>query len=395
MAGAISFLLGVGFLLALAAVSESTPEEKLFALNVAMGGAIVYMALGGWLAVQAASGLGGTPSGPMPLRWPWFLLPLFPVCVGVGQVMALHPGRLPWLFPIVNVAMVSIPSLSIAALVAWRYRRANPLAWPMSWREWTSAFIYGAVGATTIAGIVNTLYLYGAAEWLVHREGLGGLPLEDAIRGLPRGWGSFLDLSALSFVAPLNEESWKSFIVALFFFRRGGPARCFAWGALAGSGFNLLETFVNSLGAVSPDALADATINSQWWLFATARGGTAAMHGLATGMAALGMYGVLRRKPRYIPGLPAGMLLHGTWNFLVWVVVGDAIFSGAGPDSRLLDALGFGGMLVLAAMSFALLWYFSGALRDERPAAIYQLLGMAPKAIPASQPDPVLASEAV
>lgn len=345
----------------------------------------MYIALGGFLVVQAASALGGSTSGRMPLRWPLFLLPLFPVFVVAGQAIASNPGSLPWLFPFVNAAMVSIPSLSIAALVAWRYSRAHPFAWPVSWREWTTGFVYGAVGATSAAIVINTSYILLMGELLIRRNGLGQLPFDVAITELPRRWGIFLDVSTLSFAGPLDEEFWKGMVVAFFFFRRGGAARCFMWGVLAGTGFNLLETFSNSLGVVSPDALADQTIGQQWWWFAVARSGTAAMHGLAAGLAALGFYGLFRRTPRYLIGFASSLLLHGTWNLLVYAVWGDLMFSRQGPDSTALDVLGLAGMVALFAGSLAMLWVLSGALRDEWPAPIYRLLGMLPA--PASPPE--------
>lgn len=340
--------------------------------------------LGGFLVVQATSALGGTSSSPMPFGWAPFLLPFFPFCVIIGQLIAMNPDSLPWLFPITNVAMVSIPSLAIAAVVAGRYTRANPWCWPISWREWTSGFVYGAIGATSVAGIVNSLYIRLMAAWLVSAHDIPG-DLDTAVLALPRHWGIFLDVSALSIVAPLNEEFWKGMLVGFFFFRHGNAARCFVWGVLAGTGFNLLETFVNSLGAISPDALADRTIGTEWWWFASARAGTAAMHGLASGLSALGFYGLFRGNPRYLLGYGAGVLLHGTWNLLVYAVWGDTIFSQAGPDSLALDIVGITGMILLFGASLGLLWYLSGALADGVPAPIYSLLRMRP----APSPTPV------
>ncbi|MCC6382104.1 MAG: PrsW family intramembrane metalloprotease [Dehalococcoidia bacterium] len=382
VAGALAFLGGAASALALVGIEESDPQTRLWRINVFAGSAVVYLLLGGFLVVQATSALGGASSSPWRLPRPWLALPLFPALVAAGQWLALHPERLSWLFPLVNVGMVCIPSLAIAAFVARRYVARHPLAWPISWREWTTGLIYGAIGATTIAGVINTAYLVGVGAWLVSVKGHGFVfPLDDGLRTLPAGWGVFLDLTTLSVVAPLNEELWKALLVALFFFRRGGAARCFVWGVLAGTGFNLLETFQNSLSAVSPDALAEQTIGNSWWLFATARAGTAAMHGLASGLSALGLYGLLRRRPTFLLGYPAGVLLHGTWNLLVYAVVGDALLSGRGPDSRLLDVVGLGGLLLVFAASCGMLWLLSGRLRDEGPAPIYRLLGMRPAVV--------------
>lgn len=346
--------------------------------------ALVYLGLGGFLVVSAASALGKAPSSPLRARRAWLgiLLP-FPILVFVGQLLAENPGEGPWLFPFVNVAMVSLPSIAIALFVAGRYQEANPLSWPISRREFSSGFVYGAIGATTVAGIINTIYILAAGTILVHRHG-ADLPFSDfdtALRTLPRGWGIFLDLTTISVVAPLNEEFWKGMLVAFFFFRKGGAARCFTWGVLAGAGFNLLETFSNSLAAVSPEAAADTTLGSEWWFFALARTGTAAMHATATGLVALGFYGAFRRRPEYLGGLIAGPLIHAAWNFLVYCVWGDGFLTGAGPDSRWLDLLGGAGLIALFLATVLLLWAFSGRLRDEAPAHIYRLIGMAPAGV--------------
>jgi hypothetical protein len=185
-------------------------------------------------------------------------------------------------------------------------------------------------------------------------------------------------------------------LVAFFFFRRGGAARCFLWGVLAGAGFNLLETFQNSLGVLNTSAVADQTLSGRWWLFACARAGTGTIHSLATGLSALGFYGLLRRNPRYLIGYPAGVLLHGTWNFLVYTVSGDAMFSRAWPDTTPLDVAGSIGLLAVFVGAVALLWVLSGSLRDDGPAPIYRLLGMRPSPPGAKEqaddlPQPLLA----
>jgi hypothetical protein len=379
--GAVSFLTGASVLLALGSLDDD-PESRLFELNVILSTATVYLGLGTVLTVTAASALGKTASSPMRVDRAWWLalaVP-FPFLVAAGQFLAGEPERAPWVFPFVNVAMVSIPSMVIALLVFTRYARANPWSWPVSRREWASGFIYGAVGATSIAGVINTLYLIGMSVLLISTvgDGLDVNEFDSGVRSLPKGWGIFLDVSTLSIVAPLNEEFWKGMLVAFFFFRRGGVARCFLWGVLAGTGFNLLETYSNSLSAVDPDAIADSTIGSEWWFFALARTGTAAMHGLATGFAAIGFYAIFRRKWRYLPALLAGPLFHAAWNFFVYLIWGDAFLSEQGWDTRLLDILGAAGLIGEFLLSCYLLWRISGGLRDESPAPFYALLWMRP-----------------
>ncbi len=337
------------------------------------------MGLGGFLVVQAASSLGGVGSTAYRAKVPWLLLPLFPLAVIAGQLQATEPTRAAWVFPFVNLVVVAVPSILFASLVMSRYRQANPMSWPLSWREVTSGFTWGAIGATTFGGAVNTAYLILGGAWFVHHFGHGDVwDVGNNIWTLDGRAGVVFDLSVLSLVAPLNEEFWKGSLVALFFFRKGGAARCFAWGVLAGTGFNLLETFYNSLAAVDPNALAEQTIGSQWWLFAVGRAGTAFIHGGASGLSALGIYGVLRRRWGMAPLYLAGAACHGTWNALAYLADGDALLSGEAPDARWLDVVSIGGMFVLATFCVGFAWYLSGRLKDERPASIYGLLGMAP-----------------
>ena len=382
MVGSVAFLNGLAALALLGSISDD-PHEKLFDINVALGTAIVTLSLGGVLAYQAASSLGGVGSSAMSLpRWLWVapaMVAAFPALVGLGQLEVNHPETLPWLFPVTNVLIVSIPSLAIALGVAQRYLRFNAWAWPLSWREWSSAVIYGAIGATTVAAIINTLYLVFGAAFLINLKGHGdAFNVSDNLPTLPRAWGIAFDISVLSVVAPLNEEFWKGMLVAFFFFRKGGAARCFVWGVLAGAGFNILETFQNSLIIISPSEVSAQQIGHDWWLFATARAGTGAVHSAATGFSALGMCGLLRGRGRLAACYFIGVLIHGSWNFLNFTLAGDAILSQAGPDNDLLDVLSILGMIALFLACIALLWEMSRRLRDGSPAPIYRVLGMIP-----------------
>lgn len=388
--GGLAFLSGCLSLLTLLDLSDS-PRRKLFDINVALGTAIVTLSLGGMLVYQAASSLGRTPSSVMRVpRWRIVapaMVVAFAALVALGQQQVNNPERLPWLFPITNVLIVSLPSLAIALVVAQRYLATNAWAWPVSWREWSSAIIYGAIGATTIGGIINTLYLVVAGLLLIAVVGDGNeSDFLHGLEALPRGWGIAFDISVLSVVAPLNEEFWKGMLVAFFFFRKGGPARCYLWGVLAGAGFNILETFQNSLSIVDPGQVSQQQLNDEWWLFASARAGTGAVHSAATGFAALGFYGLFRRQPKYLLGYPAAVLIHGLWNFLNFTLAGDAFLSRAGPDSRLLDVLSVAGLCALFLACLVLLWEMPRRLRDGYPAPVYRMLGMLPATVNKGEP---------
>lgn len=382
-AGVLFFVSGlfITFATPFVLAEDVSPEQRLFNYNLFIVAGVVYLAFGGMLVYQSASSLGGVGSTAWRvnvLRL-WFAVPVFFAAILVGQTLVDDPDRAPWAFPAANLAVVAVPSMVVAALATHRYARENPLSWPLSWREWSSGFGYGAIGATTTAGVINTLYVIFGGALAIHLFGEGdAFDLEENLPTLPRTFGVAFDLSVLSLVAPLNEEFWKGLLVALFFFRRGGIARCFLWGVLAGAGFNLIETFTNSIAVVNPDALRDQQISGQWWVFAIARGGTSVLHGAAAGMSALGIAALLRRRWRYLWGYPAGVLLHGSWNFMAYVVSGDAFLSQAGPDSTLLDLGGIAGMAAIFVAGCTIIWTLSARLRDDRPAPVYMALGMLP-----------------
>ena len=386
--GALAFLTGLLTLFALADLPDS-PRRKLFQVNAALGTSVVMLSLGGMLVYQAASSLGRVGSTAMVVpRWRYIAPLAVAVFVGIvfiGQQQVNNPERLPWLFPATNLAIVCIPSFVIALVVAQRYTVFNRWAWPLSWREWSSGIIYGAVGATTAGGIINTLYLVIAGLVLVETVGDGDTDnFARALRSLPTGWGIAFDISVLSVVAPLNEEFWKGMLVAFFFFRKGGAARCFVWGVLAGAGFNILETFQNSIAIVNPAEVSRQQLSEDWWKFAIGRAGTSAVHSAATGLAALGFYGLFRHQPRYLIGYPLGVLIHGTWNFLNFTLVGDALLSQAGPDSQVLDVMSILAMCALFLACLTVLWEVPRRVRDAGPAPIYRVLRMVPAASPRS-----------
>lgn len=376
--GALTLPLGM-----LGSLSEPDPARRLLEIQILLGITVVSLSLGGLLAYHAASALGGSPSSKVSAAFPWPVLLLFPAFVAIGQWQASHAGWLPWLFPFVNLAMVSLPSLGIAALAVHGYQRSHRLAWPLTWREVSSAVIFGALGAIFLAGILNSAYALGGALAFVEVAGEEGGGLVERLQTLPTPVGVVYDLSVLSVFAPLNEEASKGFVVALFFYRRGGLARCFLWGVLAGAGFNISETFFNSLALFQQDEFADRTIGGQWWIFAVARAGTAAVHSAATGLAAIGFYGLFRRRWNLIAFYLAGVAIHASWNFLAYVNYGDAFLAGAAPDARWLDILSVVAMTALGLASLVLIAGLGRNLRDGGPAAVYTALGMAPRAVPA------------
>jgi hypothetical protein len=107
-------MVGLALLAGLLDLSENE-GRRLFEINVALGGGLVLLALGGFLVVEATSALGGSASPALRLKWPWYPLAGLPILIGIGQLMVNNPGRLPWLFPVVNIGIVALPSAAALA----------------------------------------------------------------------------------------------------------------------------------------------------------------------------------------------------------------------------------------------------------------------------------------
>jgi hypothetical protein len=163
---------GLVFLTGLTQLSRR-PDDRLFEINLFVGSATLFLGLGGFLVYQAASALGGAGSSAFARRVPWPLAALFPVAIAIGQLQANEPTRAPWLFPFVNLVVVGVPSLLVAWVAITRYAARNPLAWPVSWREAMSSFTWGAIGATSIGGLINSVYLVLAAAFVIDVAGRG------------------------------------------------------------------------------------------------------------------------------------------------------------------------------------------------------------------------------
>jgi RsiW-degrading membrane proteinase PrsW (M82 family) len=157
------------------------------------------------------------------------------------------------------------------------------------------SFSWGALFATTGAGVLNTVFIHGLTSLL-------GAPLASQL-------GTII-------VAPLTEEPLKALILIAIMFSRNfdNATDGFVYGAAIGLGFGMVENFLYFAGTID-----DA---GTWFMTVMVRTAcTAVMHAMATSIsgAALGWGKFRTRDIRVISGclgLFIAIGIHTLWNGL-------------------------------------------------------------------------------
>lgn len=322
VAAACSLLLGALFLLALmlpGGLGDPSLSVVVFALVAVGGGLGLLLAWAGW------RGLAGLPSRV--LRSPpfWLLAGLFVASVVLGELLRRSGMELS--FPVINFLATLLPSLALVALVVLPLQRAGVL---LTQRDLALQFSYGGLVATLLSGLAQLVAAFGVILGTgLLMSGLPGGPeaiqelnailqspdlLADPQLLLSRLLSLPLVLAGLLFVAvlvPVLEEVFKSLGVALVAAARGtlSPAQAFAMGVMAGAGFSFVEAVMTS-----------AAIPTEGWAITMLmRGGTALIHGLASGLMGLAWQAAMvqHRTGRFLGYAAAAVGLHGAWNAVV------------------------------------------------------------------------------
>jgi RsiW-degrading membrane proteinase PrsW (M82 family) len=229
----------------------------------------------------------------------------------------------------------ALPAGTILAFTAERLQN------PSTWRHMIISLLYGAVVATLLAAIIESV-LFVALVALLANFGIhvnfGENFLQTFDPSNPVQVLMFVLIASV--VAPLIEEGVKP-VGAIFLLPRvRGPAEAFLLGLAAGEGFAVIETLTYfGLG------------QADWITVAIDRVGAGLLHGVGAGMGALGWYYLVRGK-----GLPRRWL----WGYgaLAYAVVQHGIFNASG----LIGAVPLIGRWLSSARPLVLL----GALPIER-----------------------------
>ncbi len=363
IAGALAALGGLtlGLLLALSALLRQGGMLTTPLQNTTVALSVVSMGLAFGLALLWTGwrGLSGKPDGDFALpRWGWWLLALVAV-LGLGQ-LAISVSAMA-LLPFFHIAAGALPALlflSLATGAARKHGRAEPA------RPMTGSLSWGGTGAAGLAmsiefiillfvAILATFWLTSTNPDLVAR--LQDWALEMQRRGRFEDLGPLVPLitsplvalavlGGIGLVVPFIEEISKSLAVPLVALagRKLTKTDGFLLGVASGAGFAILEGMLNGSLALG--------MTGAWGAVMLLRGGTAAIHCLASGLAGWGWQAVLTER-KWGRGLALGVLaiaLHGTWNFLAGAQTLLSLRVSAGGGSSSLPGAWFTILIILA-----------------------------------------------
>lgn len=335
-------------------VASATVLFSLTALGCGLG---LALAGSGWLALQ------DRPAHRLRLPSPWLLSALFLLVLAAGELLRNNTFTA-ILLPPLHVLASLLPPLILVSAVASRLQRAGLL---LTWRDLIIQMSYGALVATVMAIVLEGVVSLTAITSATAVVGLlpGG---QDSLEALQRSLSiamvhgdpmaaiedfltpAFLLAAGLlvAVLTPLIEEVSKSLGVVWVGSGRQHflRAQAFAMGVMAGAGFSLTEALFN--GA--------AQLPNAWLGPVLLRASTVLIHGLATGLMALGWYEVLGGHfRRFFPYGLASLGLHGAWNaFGVLVaIVGVRMFAG-GSVRPFAEAGAAGLAAAMLALTYAL-----------------------------------------
>jgi hypothetical protein len=272
-------------------------------------------------------GLSGKPGHDFSLpAWGWWLLAI--VIILIAGQLALSAGVM-FLAPFFHIAAGVLPPLLFLALATGQSRRQGTA---VAARPTVGSLGWGGTGGTwigiTLEGIALFVAMVAVGLWLAATNPdliarLREWAAEVQAAGQPGNLGKLTPLITSPFVVlaillgigvvvPFIEETGKALAVPLVALTGRKLTRMdgFLLGVAAGAGFAIFEGVLNGALALGAPAA--------WGALMFVRGGTAAIHCLASGLAGLAWQALLTGR-EWARGLLLAMLaiaLHGTWNFL-------------------------------------------------------------------------------
>jgi RsiW-degrading membrane proteinase PrsW (M82 family) len=374
---ALLLLGGMGLLALLLLEAAGGARFSLAALATVAGFVIGTLAGGGGGLYFGITALLKRPSARFGLPPAWYWL-LATVAVLGGEVVLWNlnsaPGAALAILPLFMLA----GALPAGTILAYAARR---LGSPSTWRHMLLSLVYGAVVATLVASIVETL-LFAAIVLVMERFGANVTVDQNFLQNFDPTSPIQVLLFVLlaSVVAPIVEEGFKPLGAVLLLPRVRGPAEAFLLGLAAGEGFAVIET-LSYFGLGQAD----------WITVAIDRVGAGLLHGVGAGLGALGWYYLIRGKGvnrRWLLGFGAlgyAVLQHAVFNASGLIVIlppighwlnstAPLVSLGALPIER-----SFLVELTLYALVFVMLTYVTGRLRHAPQSSA---TGATPTALP-------------
>lgn len=330
------------------------------------GSASLAIGAGALLVWHGAASLTGVPSGRLRIPPLWLPLLAAVAMVAAGGLL-LRSDAAPGIVPLIHAIAILLPGLTILALVA-RGNRGLPAERRATWRDLCTMLAYGSAVAAFIAGIVNSVIIYGTITSVLAERGAfehvsNWSDFSDQLRHASRYLSTadqlLLVLVVVAVIAPFNEEFWKGYGVRILRGTRLTRYQAFLFGAAAGVGFGMVEANQYGVGFFQADP-------HRWWEGMLLRGGSSSLHALASGIVGLGWYSFMRgNRARGLGLYLMAVGMHGSWNALN--VIGAShtlpLIKNLSSESteRLTEAVA--GVLALGILF--MLWRLSASLADE------------------------------
>ncbi|MGI8553038.1 MAG: PrsW family glutamic-type intramembrane protease [Dehalococcoidia bacterium] len=284
------------------------------------GAAMLALVPGGIFVYQGVSSYMHVPSARLRLPRVESLALFFLLCILAGGVILWQNIATGVVLPLLHVLAAITAPLALIALATRRSRRSSGSeGTQLTWRQVLLMLAWGMAVAASIAIVLEGLtLLYTIMSFLVAQHHLNNLQSAQDLASsvgnsqsdINKGVRLIFLLIVVALLGPLIEEFSKGFGVR--FLRSNRPSRyqAFVFGLASGAGFAVVEAVEYGAGALGEDL-------HRWWDTMLLRGGSGALHALASGIVGLGWYQVFNGHRRRGAGLfLTAFGLHGVWNGL-------------------------------------------------------------------------------
>lgn len=321
--------------------------------------AIFIGLVGGGLALyHGLNAIRGKPSAPARLPPARFVVIVFAVVLGMGNVVLNYDVAVDLLFPPLYLLAAALPTIGV---LAWAGKR---LGWPVSWRQGSAALLAGSTISVIVtfilAAVISALFfililpfefLADSAEDLL---GLGGSGFLGRLVFSPYVI-VLLVITALQ--APIPEEFSKAIGPRYINSRLQNERQAFVVGLASGAGFAILENMLYE------------GIYAQWngWSWggvALLRAIGSVLHPLCTGIIAVALFRERERAPgwfgrvgkAYLLAVGIHTLWNGGFNALLYLT-GIDYYSGLGRSLDLYgESITVALVVYLVLLSLGLWW---------------------------------------
>ncbi len=303
--GCAAFLAIFVFALNSGAGGRVMSAEQTFAAIMTFSSFVLAGVIGGGFSLyQSIRALLQRPSATFKMPRFWICILGYILVLGVG--FALRANNQEVANPPLSAGLIILAGIfPILAILALTVRRLRFPGWPTNWRRFTLAI---TSGATLGIGLALILELGFLVLLLRIPDAINALQaINDPQAQPPVGFTTFGYIFLIvAFMGPVVEETVKPLGVAFFIGRVRSASEAFILGMSAGLGFALLET-IEYISSGYHD----------WIYVALERTAAGLLHGVGTGMVALGWYYLVHSRNRNLLRAFA-CWAYAVFQHLVW-----------------------------------------------------------------------------